>query len=678
MFERTGYQPVTTELFLEAFGGDEAAAGSAEEAMEAGFASIRSWTDSNCTDGSEHASTFCEHWDTFAYLTADEDTMTPESYDDAIAVIDRVGSEVPAAIRSDWNAVVESTRGFHDVLVSVNFEPDRITDDLLEQAFGSVEAAVATEEAAEAGRAAIEQWTIEGCGDFCSRWPDLRRALDETGTEELWWVGAEEEGENSGRTRLAEHLRAFEIGSRLAPDEVREVWDVAVEARLDWIAWWESLDYRGDRLDSPEARQQGLEILREATYLAEEHAFVDADHDPIGPERRRVIAAWQDGVDQAPAWLWTADIAEHEKHEIAEWLDGAGEPPAWIAEMLRWPPGARFGGQLVATLDEWVGENCEAITGRPGTVKVLFPKVEGAAGDTLVLALMAPGATVEDLTDQERVLAGTCPEIQSDPWGVWLEQGREQRWESEEFRTERWEEGALCDYNEEPPVRLDAGEYTMVAAVIGGRPGRDALGTPSACLAFDVQVDGDTVIDVPSLPPCDVDLGGSDDPWRNPPPVDPSTPGAGTLQVVFPDLVGDERGGELLVVVLPAGTTLNEVGREQVWPAGATRTWMIDPGFAEERGTRAVTVPVAELTASGSPRALDPHWLAEGPPADRLPLAVLAPGAYDVHVQIRVHDPPEQDESDRAKNDRCGTFEVTIAGDTIVDLPELGVCPRVV
>ena len=187
---------------------------------------------------------------------------------------------------------------------------------------------------------------------------------------------------------------------------------------------------------------------------------------------------------------------------------------------------------------------------------------------------------------QTRVLAGTCAEIGTDPWGVWRDEaGREERWESEEFRAERWQEDTLCDYRwEEGPARLDAGTYTLLAAVVEGGPGQDVTGTASACAAFDVLVDGDTVIDVPDLPSCDIDLGGSDDPWRNPPPVDPSTPGAGTLQIVFPDLIGDEHGGEVNIVVLPGGTTLNDVGREQVWPVGATHTWLFGPGETEQEG----------------------------------------------------------------------------------------------
>lgn len=680
VFEQVGYGPVTDETYRQAFGGDEAAADAAGEAVETGFTTIQSWTDGNCGPAVEDNDAFCSALSEFTTLTADEDSLTQQEYDEALAVIDGVGTDVPVAVRGDWEAVAESTRGFYDVLVSVGFRPERITDELLEQAFGSVEAAVAIEEAADAGRAALEEWSLTGCGDFCSRWPDFKRALDETGTE-LWWV--RDEGEGYGRARLAEHLAAFDVGSRLVPDEIRDAWDQAVDARRDWIAWWESLDFDGDPWESTETRGRALEIMQQATYLADVDEFVHVDHIGIGRDQRRVIAAWQDGVAGAPAWLSRAEeFPVHERDEIAAWLGGSGEPPEWVFEYWWWGPIGRVNGQLTAGIDGWVTDNCEAVTGRPGTVKARFPKVTGAAGDTLVLAVMGEGASVEDLADQERVLVGTCAEIQSDPWGVWRDEaGHEEPWESEEFRAERWEEGGLCDYNEEPPVRLDAGEYTMLAAVIEGRPGREALGTPSACLAFDVVIDGETVIDVPDLPSCDVDLGGSDDPWRNPPTVDPSTPGAGTLQIVFPDLVGDDHSGEVNIVVLPGGTTLNDVGREQVWPAGATRTWLSSSRETEQEGQEwlagEVSVPVAELPTSGSPRSLEPGWLAERPPADRLPLAMFAPGVYDVHVQLVIHDPPELDETASAKNDRCASFEVTIAGDTVVDLPELGECPRV-
>ena len=67
------------------------------------------------------------------------------------------------------------------------------------------------------------------------------------------------------------------IGSQLVPDEIRGAWEDAVAARRDWIEWWESFDYDGERWESPETRQRGFEIMKEATYLTEDNEFVDVD-----------------------------------------------------------------------------------------------------------------------------------------------------------------------------------------------------------------------------------------------------------------------------------------------------------------------------------------------------------------------------------------------------------------
>ena len=45
--------------------------------------------------------------------------------------------------------------------------------------------------------------------------------------------------------RLADDLRAFDVGSQLVPDEIRYVWEIVVAARRDWVEWWESFDYDG-------------------------------------------------------------------------------------------------------------------------------------------------------------------------------------------------------------------------------------------------------------------------------------------------------------------------------------------------------------------------------------------------------------------------------------------------
>ena len=64
---------------------------------------------------------------------------------------------------------------------------------------------------------------------------------------------------------------------------------------------------------------------------------------------------------------------------------------------------------------------------------------------------------------------------------------------------------------------------------------------------------------------------------------------------------------------------------------------------------------------------LEPDWVAEAP-VEQLPLTLLAPGDYDLRVQTIGH-------SHEGEEHRCGQTTVTVAGDTVVDMPELGECP---
>ncbi len=60
-------------------------------------------------------------------------------------------AEVPADVGDDWAAISDFIDRYSDVLVTVEFREERITDEMLERAFGSVEAyveAVAARDAA--------------------------------------------------------------------------------------------------------------------------------------------------------------------------------------------------------------------------------------------------------------------------------------------------------------------------------------------------------------------------------------------------------------------------------------------------------------------------------------------------------------------------------------------------
>ena len=122
---------------------------------------------------------------------------------------------------------------------------------------------------------------------------------------------------------------------------------------------------------------------------------------------------------------------------------------------------------------------------------------------------------------------------------------------------------------------------------------------PERCVRFPVVIGGDTDVDAPPLEPCDLGpIAGdpADAATLRAPVVDPTEPGAGTLTVVLPDAISptsqarrrrqrsQEASGSFVAVALPSGTTLDEVGRREVWPSGAVCVETVTPEFAATRG----------------------------------------------------------------------------------------------
>ena len=110
-------------------------------------------------------------------------------------------------------------------------------------------------------------------------------------------------------------------------------------------------------------------------------------------------------------------------------------------------------------------------------------------------------------------------------------------------------------------------------------------------------------------------------------------------------------------------------------PAGSE--WARELGLA---GQGSALVPLAALPPSGNPARLDPGWLAEDPPEDRLPLTLLAPGSYDVRFELNWHvderdEVPAEATVSWGQASLCAQSEVLIDGNTVIDLPELGECP---
>jgi hypothetical protein len=384
--------------------------------------------------------------------------------------------------------------------------------------------------------------------------------------------------------------------------------------------------------------------------------------------------------------------AIEERAEIDAWRAGADLPEhleSRIAEMVLRPASERPGfGMALFEVDQWMQNNCDN-AGGPGVIEVEFPEITGAAGDFLVMAVGPVGSTYADLDNIEQFEAGTCDDISRDPWGVRLDGDENGTFIVPDGRplAARVDEAGdeLCGFHggHEP---LDAGPHTLVVAQYEGLPpGNAPLPDPTHCLAMDINISGDTHVKIPDLPLCDVAQALDPDDWRHVEPVSASSPGAGTLKVRVPDqrlpveleFEGGDRG-EFHVVVLPSGTTLNEVGREQMFPSGTGCVRLQTENESEgELELRPVEIPIGDLPPLGQPSCLDPTWLngarpvpglPPGPPADdsTLPLTVLAGGTYDVRVWV-FNGGSEHEKL-------CASFEATIDGDTVVDVPELGEC----
>lgn len=645
-FDAAGYQAVTEEVIVAAFG-DAQAAEKASSAAETGYRTMRDWSGRNCEAGEGDAAAFCTSWTELAPLITrlDEEPPTKHLVEEAFGYIDDATLVVPADISEHWGAFLAYARPSREVLETVEYEPERITDELTIEAFGSTAEAASLEEASDAAVAAIDEWSLEGCGGFCARWGDTREAISRL-VEPGWLVGVGQ----SEPAQLQTMQARIEVAARVVPPGIEREWQQLESLLNDWFDWLSSFDFDWRHSDSPEADQLAREL---------------AIRSPLFEE----IAIEQSGVPEVDREPFLEQMWSESDSNIREHWTGV---VPWAIEDRR------------QRIDAWAETGCAVEGGRPGQVRAQLPVITGAAGSTLILAVAPAGSTIDAMADPSDLLAGMCWEIGSDPAGGWIEYDEEgneyeHRHETEGFPSERWGE-SLCDLRwEDGPARLEPGPYTMLAAVVSGAPSEAKLAAePSACAAVDISVNGETLVPIPPLPPCEANLASlvvDPDPWRAPPTVDPSTPGAGVLRVtvpsfVLPDGLESGDGGELSIVVLPAGTTLNEVGREEVWPTGGFRTWLAprDSAHGEElRALGEVDVPITAVPANGAIVGLEPHWLAEATP-DQLPVTVLAPGRYDVRVQATSHSHESQDSL-------CGQMTVTIDGDTVVDMPELGECP---
>ncbi len=648
-------EDITEQMVAGAFGSLDAAEAASVD-QERAFEAVDRWSVGNCGDGGVDTLTFCAIWaDIYVDLSGvsryaeneegRQRTLVDLIVEASVAVVPEIGDS--------WDAFASYHLALHDIMITVNFDESLVSDEFLTDAFGSPVAAAAEERDAADAADVIEEWSVTGCGDFCIRGGEAMGVLANYGEGQFNFQDQE------GLYQQAHQQRLLDAVGQIVPPALEASWGLAIAEVFDWIVLFESLGYDHQRLGEPE---QALEIYRNAEYFI--FGF-DPNRWPEGESGvRDAVEAWRNG----------ADLPQDLLDEIV-----------WV---ISTPPAQRPGwGDFDREIDEWIDINCADVA-RAGVLEVEFSEITGSAGDFLVLAAGPVGSTFTEFADMNAFVAGTCSPIDRDPWGV---EGRDEGRAIERLRWPMVLRGEvsnaedLCSFGGQPG-ELDPGAYTLVVAQYEALIyNAEEAGEPTHCLAIDFTISGDTLIQLPELAPCDVDrtVIGPDD-WRFVEPVSASMPGAGTLKVrivdhlVPPSLDSQHGGAELSVLVLPEGTTLNEVGREQVFPSGVGCVRLgtegeLRPGIEP----RLIEIPIGKLPPIGLHGCLDPLWLnglqplggdsrPEAPADDsKLPLTVLAPGIYDVRASALNPD------GDRML---CASFEVRIDGDTIVDLPELEEC----
>ena len=567
--------------------------------------------------GSSNPDAFCSSWDEARSALLDENIQNRDeglqSFDDAaerqLEIIDSTDALVPPEIRAEWDAAAGFRRAVFELLFTV--DPARVLPIHLELAFGDADPD-SLEADAMAAVAAIDEWTVTGCGDFCDRWPAIERAI-RLDDENFFFQEPQ---------RLAERdrtdMRLLASIDPIVPDELRTAWD---------------------------------EMLA----------------------RRSIVS---DALAANPGDPW--QYFEGRDTNVDEYLD----------ELAR----------LVEPITAWAVANCDAAattSDAPGTLTVRLQLTDDALGKTAFVAVVEPGAPITGLDSNAGLSGGNCPAV--------LEPSS--RGPIEVPVLEPQGSSRLCEFlageGGGEQVRLDAGTYDVVVSTVTGLNDADLdrfVPPPDRCVRFPVVIGGDTAIDAPALEPCELgpiagDPADGANLWA--PVVDPGEPGAGTLTVILPDAINpttkpdvdaatQEASGTVLAIALPSGTTLDEVGRREVWPPGAVCAETVTREFAAARGdqgeaTRARELPLLPLSATGVPPHCLSAWANESD--DRLghgayvPVT-LAQGVYDLYLEAN----PEEIGAIGAQiaERRCYRQEVTIDGDVEVTVPpatDWEVCP---
>ena len=427
--------------------------------------------------------------------------------------LDEADARVPAALRSDWTSATKFQDTVITLLEIVDYMPDRLPVQLIDAAFG-----VGGVEAAAAASAqsieSIDAWALKQCGDFCESWPRLDRALG--------WVGGGGGDTTESIVRGADLDRAtIELATGLIPDAIRQNWDRAAALKLALIDLYESVEWGS------------------------------VDHEAVRLEHLAVLGLTQDSFEGL--------------------IGRMGEVPP-ETDHLWWISETRI-VEETDPIEAWAAANCESIgiAGLPGTIRVEDP---GGSVDMLLIAALPVGTDLGGVEDASDFLAVACSHVA--PGEVWSSQLID--------RNGGFDQPCVGLYRQDlgaRPAVLAAGDYDLFVGSfpLGVGNFNTYVPAPEQCAVVPVTVDGDIEVAVPDLKPCDLGplAGTAEEIARRQPPPDTGGP-TGTLRVTLTEHLSD-RGVHVnyRLVVLRAGTTLNQVAMGDAWPVGSACLGMDQP-----------------------------------------------------------------------------------------------------
>ncbi len=556
-----------------------------------------------------------------------QDARNAAVVDDTMATYDRA---VPSEIRTEWDRFYDTYTRASDLTFTVGYAGHTIRAEHFAMMFGPGGMESVMNDAATAIEA-IDEWSVTACGDFCSRWPELSNAV--LFDDIFGWNPDELMG------RIDRDESALRAGSALVPSAIADEWDTAVDIKN---AFFEMMRFYDFQPNIPQGPENGAELV--AFFV--EWFGMDDDH---------VFAASQ---------------------------------------------------AAVGTMETWVEENCDPTTltgGAPGSLTVRIRPRDDLVGRTILLAILPVGTDFGSVSGPDEYLGALCTEMHESPeaFDRELERTIKESGRSEDEILDEWlrgqplrpiinvgeyHEGSICNLLQQEEgggggLVVPGGAYELFAGTFIGGPGSYDLyfAAPEQCAQVTVNVDGDTVVDLPELDECDLEpIGSVEEMARR-----PSTPPTGDsrLWVELPDaLHREESPGYFTAVLLPAGTTLGEIGRGDAWPVGGVNfgyTWFGDDEGDPQRTRRASEsglVPILPYGMGGGVQGIQSPGDSQEPWDAFFPEPVaLDPGIYDLRIYGEWGD--EDCDDDSCRRESCGSVAIEVNGDTIVQMPEWGECP---